>query len=106
MAFYRDHLLIGHSRLRKATSGFSKLNILEKKSFAGITVVPLPLGKQVARFEWQQSVDEIFDIQILPDTLWPIIPNTFNEEHPRGLSTPNSTFWAESTHKQLNIQFD
>ena len=43
------------------------------------------------------SLDEIYDIHILPDMIRPNILNTITPEHKEGIMTPEATFWAQPT---------
>lgn len=89
-----DYAFIGLSRLRKNSSTFAKLKIAEKALSAGVAIVHLPTGALAGKISYQSSVDEIYDVQILPDILRPGILNTMKEDYKLGLSTPDSTFWA------------
>ena len=93
---YGDHLFIGLSRLRKNASTFKNLPIADKALSAGIVVIHLPTGAIVAELKYQSTVDEIYDIQVLPDLKRPGILNTMNDTYKMGLSTPDATYWAAS----------
>ncbi len=94
MAHYKDFLFIGLSRLRKNSSTFAKLNIADKALNAGIAVIHLPTGSVYGEIKYQASVDEIYDVQILPDKIRPNILNTSKPEYKLGVSIPGKTFWA------------
>lgn len=94
MAYYKDFLFIGLSRLRQNSSTFAKLKIAEKSNYAGIAIVHLPTGSFAGEIKYHSSVDEIYDVQILPDKIRPNIFNTIQPEYKTGLSIPGSTFWA------------
>ncbi len=89
-----DYAFIGHSKLRKNSSTFAKLKFAEKATVAGISVVHLPTGALVGEIRYQTSVDEIYDVQVLPNCMAPGILNTEKPEHKLGLSTPDATFWS------------
>ncbi|NJK83277.1 MAG: TIGR03032 family protein, partial [Saprospiraceae bacterium] len=76
MAKYMDHVFIATSKLRKNSSTFRHLTIAEKANTAGITIIHLPTGSKVAQLTFQSSVDEMYDIQILPNIIRPNILNT------------------------------
>ncbi len=94
MAKYGDFLFIGTSRLRKGSTTFKHLNISEKSDVAGVTVLHLPSAKIVANLQWLVSVDEIYDIQIIPGTSRPNIINTYADTHHKALMIPETTYWA------------
>ncbi|MHC1776850.1 MAG: TIGR03032 family protein [Lentimicrobium sp.] len=95
MTHYKDFLFVGLSRLRQNSSTFAKLKIAEKSNYAGIAIVHLPTGSFVGEIKYHSSVDEIYDVQILPDKIRPNIFNTIQPEYKTGISIPGSTFWAE-----------
>ena len=94
-----DYAFIGLSKARSSSSTFSKLNISEKDNVSGIVVVHLPTGKEVGRVIYQSSVEEIYDVQVLPNMIRPSILNTIKPEYKMGLSTPSTTYWAKDHMK-------
>lgn len=94
MAKQGDYLFIGTSRLRKSSKTFSQLPMAKKAQRAGILVLHLPSCKMVAQFWYQNSVDEIYDVQLLPGMQRPNIVSTDMEEHRLGLQLPKATFWG------------
>ena len=44
--------------------------------------------------KYESSVDEIYDVQVLPGLKRPGILNTLSDIYKMGLSIPGSTFWA------------
>ncbi len=101
MAKYDDYLFIGTSKLRKKSSTFKHLDIAEKADAAGVTVVQLSTGKVVAQLQWLVSVDEIYDVQILPNASRPNIINTYGENHNYALMLPDATYWARPSDRKL-----
>jgi len=95
MAHYKDFLFVGLSKLRQNSSSFARLEIAKKASFAGIAIYHLPTGSLYGEIKYQSSVDEIYDIQVLPGKIRPNIFNTIQAEYKLGLSIPGSTFWAK-----------
>ena len=64
-----------------------------------MAVIHLPTGALVGELLYQATVDEIFDVQILPDLMRPGIINTENDIHRMALTTPEATFWAQKTEQ-------
>ena len=95
LARYGDYAFIGLSRLRKNSSTFAKLKIADVANQAGIAVVHLPTGAFVGEIKYHTSVDELYDVQVLPGLLRPGILNTDKPEYKMGLSTPSATYWAQ-----------
>lgn len=95
MATHGDYLFVGRSRLRKNSSTFRDLPIADKARVSGITVVHRPTGAICAKLDYEASVDEIFDVQVLPGLGRPGIMSPDGDgTHTRALSTPEATFWA------------
>lgn len=82
------------SKLRQNSSTFRHLDIAKEAQKAGIVVVDLNSGAIISHFEFLMSVDEIYDIQVLPGMTMPNILNTYKGTHVEALSTPDATFWA------------
>lgn len=94
LARHDDYLFVGLSKLRKSSSTFGKLKMAEKADRAGIAIVHLPTGSQVGIIQYHNSVEEIYDVQVIPDCRRPSILNTEKPAHKLGLTTPETTYWA------------
>ncbi|MBL4715089.1 MAG: TIGR03032 family protein [Bacteroidia bacterium] len=92
---YGDYLFIGLSKLRQNSSTFKDLPIAKLANQAGIIVIHLPTGAIIGQILYKNSVDEIYDVQVLPNLKRPGILNTKNGFHKLGLTTPQSTYWAK-----------
>ncbi len=95
MAKQGDFVFIATSKLRKNSSTFKHLKIADKANEAGVTVLHLPTRSIVAKLSFQMTVDEIYDVQILPDMMRPNIINTYGEMHHEALIIPQATFWSK-----------
>lgn len=90
-----DYAFVGCSRLR-STHTFSDLRIAkEGKDFCGVVVIHLPTGAIVGEIRYVNTCEEIYDVQVLPGLRRPGILGTQSSVHHRGLSLPDSTFWAD-----------
>jgi uncharacterized protein (TIGR03032 family) len=89
-----EYCFIGLSQLRKSSKTFSKLEIAGKPMNTGISIVHLPSGKISGEIIYNSSVEEIYDVHVLPGILRPNILNTIRPEYKMGLSIPGSTFWS------------
>lgn len=92
---FGDYVFVGLSKLRNSATTFGKLEIAQRAVHAGVAVVHLPTGQLVGEVRYQASVEEIYDVQVIPGCLRPGILNTEKPEYKLGLSTPDTTFWAE-----------
>ena len=89
-----DYLFVGFSRIRKHSSIFGKLDISDRSPNAGVAVIHIPTGAQVAELKYLASVEEIYDVKIIKGFKRPNILNTMRPDFRLGLSIPNTTFWA------------
>ena len=94
LAIYEDYAFIGFSKLRKNSSTFEKLSFSDKADFAGIKIVHLATQTEVGEITFHTSMDEIYEVAILPNTLRPNILSTISDVHKLGLSIPGMTYWA------------
>ena len=97
---YGDYAFVGFSKLRKNSSTFAKLPFSDKANFAGVKLIHLPTGAEVGSITYKTSVDEIYEVSILPNMIRPNILNTINPIHKQSLSIPESTFWANPIGEQ------
>jgi uncharacterized protein (TIGR03032 family) len=95
MAKRGDYLFVGLSKLRQNASTFRDLAITKDAIYCGVEIIHLPTGANVGNIRYQQSVEEIYDVQILPDSLRPGILNHTATTHRSALHTPEAAFWAQ-----------
>lgn len=95
MAKRGDYLFIGLSRLRQNASVFRDLPISKDAIHCGIEIIHLPTGANVGHIRYQQSVEEIYDVQIIPNALRPGILNHTSAMHRFALHTPEGAYWAQ-----------
>lgn len=91
-----DYLFIGHSKLRHTTSAFRDLPIAKKSQKAGVMIVHLPTGSIVGNIMYENSVDEIYDVKILPNITRPNIVNPQHNSVNIAITSPNESYWAVS----------
>jgi len=99
MAKCGDYLFVGVNKLRQNSSTFSKLDIAKSANFAGIKIIHLPSAALVGEIKYLASVDEIYDIQVLNNTIRPNVLNPYDNDFKRALDIPNATFWAKNVSK-------
>ncbi|MEL6969873.1 MAG: TIGR03032 family protein [Bacteroidota bacterium] len=98
---YGDYLFIGVSQVRASSKTFAKIDDRFKQSPAGILVVHLPSGKLVGQLAYQASVEEIYDVKVLPQVRRPNILSTLQEDYKLGLTTPFATYWGQTTDSDI-----
>ncbi len=95
-----DHIFIGLSKLRQTSMAFADLPIAQRSIFCGIVVMHLPTTSIVGYIKYENSVEEIYDVKVLPGMLRPGILNHEKPEFRMALSTPEKTFWAQAPKKE------
>lgn len=100
LAYYRDHLFVAFSKLRKNSSTFRNLPIADEATEAGIAVIHEPTGAMVGRIVYGQSVDEIFDVAVLPGVLRPGIVGLDRPERAMALTSPEKTYWMRRPERR------
>lgn len=90
-----DYLFIGLSKLRQNSSGFRDLPIAKKALHSGVEVIHLPTGASVASLTYQASVEELYDVKMLPNMRRPGIMDVNKEEHRQALVTPSDNYWSK-----------
>ncbi len=96
MELYGDYLFIGHSKLRHTTSAFKDLPIAKKSQKAGVMIVHLPTGSIAGNIMYENSVDEIYDVKVLPNMTRPNIINPQHSSVNIAITTPADSYWAVS----------
>ena len=100
MARHGDYLFIGLSRLRKKSSSFGDLPIAEKSLNCGIAVIHFPSASIVGQISYQASVEELYDVKVLPGMRRPNVLGTMKDDFRRALVTPDDTYWASVQEKK------
>jgi len=96
MSLHKNYLFIGLSKLRKNSSTFAELDFADKANNAGITIIHLPTASISGKISYLSSLDEIYDVHILPNKIRPNILNTLNSNYKKGITTENTTFWMKN----------
>ncbi|MDC1068361.1 TIGR03032 family protein [Candidatus Kapabacteria bacterium] len=94
-AIHDDLLFVATSKLRKNSSTFKHLDIARISDSAGVIVIHLKTGAVMHEMKYETSVDEIYDIHLLPETRRPNILNHYSGDQYKQLITPENTFWAK-----------
>src|SRR5262249_49509365 len=81
LAIHRNHAYIGLSRIREtATFGGTPIAAYHDQLKCGIGVIELSTGDTVGTLQFDNGVEEIFDVQTLPRVRYP----TFGRSHREG----------------------
>lgn len=102
MARCGDYLFIGVSKLRHNSPVFADLPIA-KTSFAGVIAVYLPYKIIVGFMKYTMSVDEIYDVKIIP-FLRPSILSAEMDIHKTAYALGQKSFWEQIENSQSQLQ--
>lgn len=100
MARHGSFLFIGLSKIRQKSSTFKDLPIAKGSPMAGLQVVDLRSGTVVAWMKYESSVDEIYDVQVLPGMKRVGILGPGSEEASMALLGAHATYWASKDKKE------
>lgn len=91
-----DYVFIGLSKLRQTSLAFADLPIAKRSVFCGIVVMHLPTLSMAGFIRYENSVEEIYDVKVLPGMQRPGILNHEKPDFRAAVSTPEKTFWLQS----------
>ena len=92
MAQFGDYLFIGLSKIRKASVAFQELPISETATIAGVVIIYLPYKSVVGNIKYENSVEEIYDVQVVPFKR-PGLASTQKETFKRSILTETASYW-------------
>ena len=101
MAYYKGFLFVAFSKIREKHSAFSDLPIAASSNEAGISVMHFASGNIVGEIKYQNSVEEIYDVQIMPN-LRPGMVNFDQQERDLAISLPGFGFWGMINEEEKN----
>jgi len=93
MAEYGNYVFIGVSKPRESSKTFKKLPEEFKKQSAGIVVFYKPTWGYVGEIKYSSTINEIFDVQVLPNLLRPNITNRESTFVQDSIVAKNLSFW-------------
>jgi uncharacterized protein (TIGR03032 family) len=74
LAIHGDLAFVGLSKIRETTTfGGTPLAAYHDRLKCGVGVIDLRTGETRATMEWQNGVDEIFDVQVVPGARCPVL---------------------------------
>lgn len=98
MAYYKGFLFVAFSKIREKSSAFSDLSIAAASNEAGIAIIHFASGHVVGEIKYQSSVEEIYDLQVLPFRR-PGLVNFDQPEKDLAISMPEFGMWVSMEEK-------
>lgn len=93
MTKIQNYLFIGLSKIRKTSKGFRDLPIAKTADKAGIIVFNLETGQVEGTIIYPRSVDEIYDVRVMPNMVRANIVTPEKEVARIGITSPQFSFW-------------
>jgi uncharacterized protein (TIGR03032 family) len=94
MAYSNGLLFIGMSKIRKSSKSFDLLPIRPKATWAGIVVIEAASGLTVGEVRYENTIDEIYDVQVVPER-FPFIVNKEDQVHEQAIAGPDFFYWRK-----------
>lgn len=96
LAHKGDFLFVGLSKIRPRQDQISStFPVAAAAKNAGIMVLDRRSGAIVAHVTYQSTVEEIYEVLVLPDMRRPGMLTAGDEEHRRSLVSPDGSYWSE-----------
>lgn len=100
MTYFEGYLFIGTSKMRKSSDTFDKLDVTEQSNYAGFVIFDLKNRKIVGELNYQDTVDEIYDIAHFDGFMKPAIISQYQEQHNQVIVFPKHVFWKQPKEKE------
>ena len=88
-----DYLFVGLSKIR-GRSTFAGLPVSDRASTAGVAIVHEPSGRVAGTIRFEASVEEIYDVAVLPETVRPGLVGPAQAVRGRAIPVQGGGFWA------------
>lgn len=98
--YYQGYFFVGHSKVREENAKKCHYPILEiGDRIVGLAIVDARTGTECGRVEYATSVEDIYDVRVLPGIHRPGICNPSSEQHQRALVTEETSYWIDIEEK-------
>lgn len=88
-----DYLFVGLSKIRRRST-FAGLPVSADAGRAGIVIVHEPSGRIAGRILFEASVEEVYDVQVLPEVARPGVVGPDQHVLARAIPVADGGFWA------------
>jgi len=102
MTIYKNYMFIGLSKVREASKTFSKLPTSTMTKNAGMIILNLENNQIEGRLTYKTKVEEIYDVQLIPNTSIVGLLNSSDEKHKNAISIKGNSFWKKDISKNDN----
>lgn len=95
-----DYLFVGLSKLRETSQAFQNLPISKKSIYSGIVIIYLPRMSLAGYIKYENNVDEIYDVRVLPNVKRPGLLNTDMHQQVTAITTSENDYWGVIEKKE------
>ena len=88
-----EFLFIGLSKLRTTSESFGDLPIAAHSPVCGVAVFNLRTGKLVGQLKYENTVEEIYEVRVLPNAVRPYIMSIDKNEHDGVITVSDGVYW-------------
>jgi uncharacterized protein (TIGR03032 family) len=90
---FGDFLFIGLSKLRTTSTAFGDLPIAAHSPFCGVAIFHLPSRKVIGELKYESSVEEIYEVKVLANSVRPTILSIDKNEHEGVIMLHDGVCW-------------
>jgi uncharacterized protein (TIGR03032 family) len=95
-----NYFFVTYSAVRESSKTFKSLSFDNPTDKAGLLVFDMNTKSVVAQLEYQEDVEEIYDIDIFDGFLKPAIVNEKQDIFDTVITFPKNVFWRKTTEKE------
>jgi uncharacterized protein (TIGR03032 family) len=88
-------LFIGKSQIRSTSKDFNDLDVKENSSKAGIIVFDLHKKEIIGLIEYENTVEEIYDVQVIEGSLKPVVLTDKSDRFKQIITFPGNVYWRK-----------
>ena len=96
---YKGILLVAFSKIRKSSKSFQKVEVKKNSTHAGFIVFDLRTKTPFGELLYEDTIDEIFDINVIDGARKPGIITNLNKKHKSVIVTPRDVFFRKNEEK-------
>ncbi len=93
LSFFKNFLFVGISMARKSSKTFNKLPVTDLRKHAGILVYDLEKGKALGEIKYEETVEEIFDVKVIPEMSHGALLPFIDKRSFQNVTIKGTTFW-------------
>lgn len=93
MSHNNGFLYIGKSQIRPTSKDFKDLDVTQNSKHAGVIIFDLANKNVIGEINYEATVEEIFDVQVLADHKKPLLLGDKSEKYKRVITFPGNIFW-------------